>query len=180
MSKVYLLVSVALFLGYLSVSAQNDKALAINMEKRPVVRVSEVGNSWEFLSGFRESFSDEEMRNTEHFLGNKVGCMLQCMKEAYFRKEEVVPGDPQTRTLLLKPEIYKSVVAIEKYLKKCVKEKTLERAQAEQDFTHVLQVALAAVDTEQTESFENELQKNKKDQSNLICLFKRVKVKSIY
>ena len=49
----------------------------------------------------------------------------------------------------------------------------------EQEFTGVLKVALAAIDSD-TESFETALQENKKDVSHLLGVFRRVSLKSIY
>ena len=55
----------------------------------------------------------------------------------------------------------------------------LPQDKAEQEFTGVLKVALAAIDSD-TESFETALQENKKDVSHLLGVFRRVSLKSIY
>ena len=56
---------------------------------------------------------------------------------------------------------------------------SLPQDKAEQEFTGVLKVALAAIDSD-TESFETALQENKKDVSHLLGVFRRVSLKSIY
>ena len=94
-------------------------------------------------------------------------------------KEEVVPGDPTRRTVIRKPEIYNAVRTIEKELNRQVRKDLLPQDKAEQEFTGVLKVALAAIDSD-TESFETALQENKKDVSHLLGVFRRVSLKSIY
>lgn len=81
-------------------------------------------------------------------------------------KEEVVPGDPTRRTVIRKPEIYNAVRTIEKELNRQVRKDLLPQDKAEQEFTGVLKVALAAIDSD-TESFETALQENKR--TYLIC-----------
>ena len=94
-------------------------------------------------------------------------------------KEEVVPGEPRRRTVIRKPEIYNAVRTIEKELNRQVRKDLLPQDKAEQEFTGVLKVALAAIDSD-TESFETALQENKKDVSHLLGVFRRVSLKSIY
>jgi len=187
MGKINFLLFAALFLCSSTLLAQRGSALAANSDRTSSVRTvtsssssPSVGEEWEFLSGLSQDFSAEEQAKANHAFGGKVGCMLQLVKSLYFTKEEVVPGDPQTRTVLKKPEIYKAVSGIEKYLKKQVKEGQMGLEQAQQDFTQVLQVALAAVDTDATTTFEDALHKNRKNASAQLSVFYKVKVKSIY
>lgn len=67
----------------------------------------------------------------------------------------------------------------EKELNRQVRKDLLPQDKAEQEFTGVLKVALAAIDSD-TESFETALQENKKDVSHLLGVFRRVSLKSIY
>ena len=104
---------------------------------------------------------------------------VRSFKDTYVVKEEVVPGDPTRRTVIRKPEIYNAVRTIEKELNRQVRKDLLPQDKAEQEFTGVLKVALAAIDSD-TESFETALQENKKDVSHLLGVFRRVSLKSIY
>ena len=124
--------------------------------------------TWEFYSTV-ETPSSEELAAlvSNHKLGKKVAFLYDSFKDTYVVKEEVVPGDPTRRTVIRKPEIYNAVRTM------------LPQDKAEQEFTGVLKVALAAIDSD-TESFETALQENKKDVSHLLGVFRRVSLKSIY
>jgi hypothetical protein len=106
--------------------------------------------------------------------------MMQLVKSLYVTKEEVVPGDPQTRTIIKKPEIYNAVNNVEKFLRKQVKDKQMSMEDAQRNLNQVIEVALAAIDTEETNSFEEALHKNRKQADSQLEVFKKVKVKSIY
>ncbi|WP_321479506.1 hypothetical protein [uncultured Bacteroides sp.] len=169
--------------------AQKGNELAINSNrtssnKSTVHSTSLSSNSnsesWEFYLGLSQEFSAEEQAEANHTFGGKVGCMLQLVKSLYFTREQIVPGDPQTRIVLKKPAIYKALTNIQKDLKKKVKKGIVPLNQARENFIQVLNVALAAVDTESTISFEDALQKNRKNADAQLSLFYKVKVKSIY
>ena len=102
------------------------------------------------------------------------------MEKYYISQEEVVPGDPTRRTIIKKPNIYNTTRKIEKYLKKGVKNGNINSDKATKDFTHILEVSLAAVSEENTESFEKALDQNKKNIEDQIDIFKQVKINSIY
>ena len=188
MAKVILLSVLIFLMSILAANAQIRGALAMNEgEKHSKIESTEEISSttssvptWEFLSGITSQFSAEEVNNNNYFLGGKVGCMLQQLKSLYVTKEEVVPGDPQTRTIIKKPEILNAVNNVEKYLKKEVKDKQMSLDDAQRNLTQVIEVALAAIDTEETNSFEEALHKNKKQADSQLEVFKKVKVKSIY
>lgn len=135
---------------------------------------------WEFYSTSSAPTAEELASITSnHRLGKKVAYLYDTFKETYVVKEEVVPGDPTRRTVIRKPEIYNAVRAIEKELNREMKKNNLPAEKAEAAFTNVLQVALAAIDSE-SDSFEEALQDNKKDATDLLAVFQRVNLKSIY
>jgi len=188
MTKVILLSVFISLMSILTASAQMGSTLAMNEgDKHSKIESAGEADSpassvpmWEFLSGITSQFSAEEINNNNYVLGGKVGCMMQLMKSLYVTKEEVVPGDPQTRTVIKKPEILNAVNNVEKYLKKQVKEKQMSLEDAQRNLTQVIEVALAAIDTEETNSFEEALYKNRKQADFQLEVFKKVKVKSIY
>ncbi|MCS2704871.1 hypothetical protein AAH130_17895 [Phocaeicola vulgatus] len=136
--------------------------------------------TWEFYSTVETPSSEELVALvSNHKLGKKVAFLYDSFKDTYVVKEEVVPGDPTRRTVIRKPEIYNAVRTIEKELNRQVRKDLLPQDKAEQEFTGVLKVALAAIDSD-TESFETALQENKKDVSHLLDVFRRVSLKSIY
>lgn len=136
--------------------------------------------TWEFYSTV-EIPSSKELTAwvSNHKLGKKAAFLYDSFKDTYVVKEEVVPGDPTRRTVIRKPEIYNAVRTIEKELNRRVRKDLLAQDKAEREFTEVLKIALAAIDSD-TESFESALQENKKDVSRLLDVFHRVSLKSIY
>lgn len=104
--------------------------------------------TWEFYSTV-ETPSSEELAAlvSNHKLGKKVAFLYDSFKDTYVVKEEVVPGDPTRRTVIRKPEIYNAVRTIEKELNRQVRKDLLPQDKAEQEFTGVLKVALAAIDS---------------------------------
>lgn len=135
--------------------------------------------TWEFYSAF-DGFTPEELAAARsHKLGKEIGCLYDTFMDLYVVKEEVVPGDPARRTVIRKPGIYHAVRAAEKQIIKEVKNKKRTGVQAEEAFSHILQVAIAASDTE-SDSFEKALQENRKDPALLLALFNRVSLKNLY
>ena len=137
--------------------------------------------TWEFESSTPSVFDDNTIQKAEESeFGTKVACLKVLMEKYYISQEEVVPGDPTRRTIIKKPNIYNTTRKIEKYLKKEVKNGNINSDKATKDFTHILEVSLAAVSEENTESFEKALDQNKKNIEDQINIFKQVKINSIY
>lgn len=135
--------------------------------------------TWEFYSALAQPTAEELAAAQNHKLGKEVGCLYGKFMDMYVVKEEVVPGDPARRTVIRKPGIYNAVRSIEKQLNREVKREQLTKEAAATEFTEVLKVALAALDSD-SESFENALQENKKDTPHLLALFDSVQLKRLY
>ncbi|MGL5317260.1 MAG: hypothetical protein ACRC9Q_00945 [Bacteroidales bacterium] len=119
---------------------------------------------WEFYASLEQTSSKE---------------LIQQFEAMYVQKEEVVPGDPNKRTVIRKPDLYYTTRSLDKYLKKAAKKGEYTSTECEKLRAHLFQVALAAIDSE-TESFESNLRKYKKDQPHQLMLFQRVSLKSVY
>ena len=89
----------------------------------------------------------------EHFLGKLVAEKLYLLNSKYTYEVPIVPGNPQTRTMIRKPVIYDAVKKIERYLKKSVKKGELTTEIASAEFNKVLDVAFNVL-TAETASFE--------------------------
>lgn len=140
--------------------------------------VNEATPAWEFYF-VPKNFSSTELNGaSNHKLGREVACLYTAFEEVYVVKEEVVPGDPMRRTIIRKPGIYNAVRKIERLMKERVKRDEVPVERAAADFERVLNVALAAVDTE-CDTFEKALQDNRKDVDRLLALFQRVSLKSL-
>lgn len=135
--------------------------------------------TWEFYSSVAEPDAEEIASAKKHKFGKEVSFLYDKFLNAYVVKEEIVPGDPSRRTVIRKPGIYNAVRSIEKQLGKDVKSDKMIREKAVKQFTNVLKIALAAIDSD-TETFEIALQDNRKDPSQLLTIFDRVNLKSLY
>ena len=134
---------------------------------------------WVFYSTLKQPSAEELANAGNHKLGKEIGYLYTTFMGTYVVKEEVVPGDPARRTVIRKPDIYNAVRSIEKQLNKEVKSQSMTADKAADEFSNVLQVALAAIDSD-TQTFERELQANKKDANRLLAIFDEVELKSLY
>ena len=110
--------------------------------------------------------------------GQEAGYLYNQFMKIYVVREEVVPGDPTRRTVIRKPTIYNAVRSIEKQLNKELKSNKMTREQVAAEFTNVLKVAISAYDSE-SESFEDALQTNRKNATDLLSVFQNVKLTEI-
>lgn len=134
--------------------------------------------TWEFYSSIKELTAAELASESNYKFGKEAGCLYNMFLNVYVVREEVVPGDPTRRTVIRKPAIYNAVRSVEKQLSKDIKSNSIKLEQAAAEFTNILKVALSAIDSD-TQSFEDELQKNRKDSTNLLSVFKNVKLTEI-
>jgi hypothetical protein len=89
----------------------------------------------------------------EHMLGKLVSEKLYLLESKYTYQVPIVPGNPQTRTIVRKPVIYDAVRKIERHLKKSVKKGEISTETASAEFNKVLDVAFNVL-TAETTSFE--------------------------
>ena len=109
----------------------------------------------------------------EHPFGDLVAKKLYLLAAKYTYQVAIIPGNPQTKTVIRKPVIYDAVQKIEHHLKKSVKKGDVSLEAAETDFNKVLDVAFNVL-TVDTESFEKAITKTN-DNNSLTNLFtKRV------
>lgn len=113
------------------------------------------------------------------YLGKRNNCLYHLFEDKYITKETVVPGDPRLRTIIHKPVLYKTVKTLRSYLSRQYKKRKIDKTKAEIQLTHILNVAIAAIDSD-TKTFEQKLKDNKKDKDSLLLLFKNVTLKNMY
>lgn len=110
---------------------------------------------------------------SEHVLGTLVSEKLYLLEAKYTYEVPIVPGNPQTRTMIRKPVIYDAVKKIERNFKKQVKKGEISTEVASREFNKVLDVAFNVL-TAETISFEKAITETN-DANSLINLFtKRV------
>lgn len=135
--------------------------------------------SWEFFSAAEKINIEDLATARDHKLGKEIGFLYELFMQGYIKKEEVVPGDPTKRTVIRKPNVYNAVRNIEKILNKKLKKTEITEGEASECFAHVLRVAIAVIDSD-SDSFEDAIITNRKDDQKLIALFEKVKLTSIY
>ncbi|MDR1343795.1 MAG: hypothetical protein LBJ39_00420 [Tannerellaceae bacterium] len=132
---------------------------------------------WQFFSSTPASFDESVMQYAgDDYFGQKVACLKTLVEKYYVYKEEIVPGDPNMRTIIRKPDIYNTARKVDKYLRKEVKKGNITLQQATTDLVHVLEVAIAAVDEYDTAGFESSINNLKDNVDRQIAVFKQVKL----
>lgn len=130
---------------------------------------------------FRASTIDYDLNSIskdmigEHFLGDQIARKLYLLDSKYTYQVEIVPGNPQTKTVIRKPVIYDAVRKIERYFRKSVKKGDVSIETATQEFNQVLDVTFNVL-TADTDSFEKAIIKTN-DANSVTNLFtKQVKL----
>jgi hypothetical protein len=109
----------------------------------------------------------------EHVFGELVSKKLYLLDSKYTYEVPIIPGNPQTRTMVRKPVIYDAVRKIERYLKKSVKKGEVSIETASNEFNIVLDVA-NNVFTADTKSFEKAISETNNTDALINLLTKRV------
>ena len=135
-------------------------------------------NKTELNSAIKQPSADALANAGNYKFGQEAGYLYNQFMKIYVVREEVVPGDPTRRTVIRKPTIYNAVRSIEKQLNKELKSNKMTREQVAAEFTNVLKVAISAYDSE-SESFEDALQINRKNATDLLSVFQNVKLTEI-
>lgn len=89
----------------------------------------------------------------------------------------VVPGDPTTRIVIKKGDLFNAAKRVSKGLEEDVKDHKMSETEATEKMNQVLNVAISAFYSEDSKSFEKALKNNKKDYKQLCALFSKVELK---
>ncbi|MEI8047122.1 MAG: hypothetical protein WCI92_07065 [Bacteroidota bacterium] len=109
----------------------------------------------------------------EHLFGDEIAKKMFLLSEKYTSQVELIPGNPQTKTVIQKPVIYEAVKRIEKYLKKSVKKGTISIDPAIYTLNKVLDVALCIRNAD-TKNFEAAIESSDSDDKKIDLFTKRV------
>ncbi|MBN1927779.1 MAG: hypothetical protein JW798_18245 [Prolixibacteraceae bacterium] len=127
----------------------------INISRSLVKKVYPDGVIKTGYSFSRVSFGDalKGMTSINGFFSENIEKKYRLFDEYYTREIPLGPGSLSTRTTIRKPVIYSSVTRIYKYLKSECRKGKMSMASAENDYNHILDVALTALYSN-TEEFE--------------------------
>jgi hypothetical protein len=78
----------------------------------------------------------------KHILGDEIARKLYLLDKTFTYSAPVAPGNPAQRTMVRKPVIYRSVVDVEKQLRRDVRKNEIAPEEAKSKLNHVLDVAL--------------------------------------
>ena len=170
--KRHLILAFALLASSVALNAVNslpDDDKSDNKNKTELNSV--VKKTWEFYSAIKQPSADALANAGNYKFGQEAGYLYNQFMKIYVVREEVVP-------VIRKPTIYNAVRSIEKQLNKELKSNKMTREQVAAEFTNVLKVAISAYDSE-SESFEDALQTNRKNATDLLSVFQNVKLTEI-
>jgi hypothetical protein len=175
MKTTFRFIILIFLLGFGKLFAQDALVMAFPEDsKKPGTNVASVP-AFEFKASDNEialNSVSKEMAG-ENPLGDLVAKKIYLLEAKYTYQVPIVPGNPQTKTVIRKPVIYDAVQKIEHHLKRSVKKGEVSLEIAEIDFNKVLDVAFNVL-TVDTESFEKAISKTN-DINSLTNLFtKRV------
>lgn len=93
----------------------------------------------------------------DYFFGREVEGKMLLLDNRCINEEQIVPGNPMTRTLIRKPVIYNSVKRIEKHIRRSVKKNQMTVESAGHIMNTVLDVAINLIAAD-SGAFEQELE----------------------
>jgi len=111
-----------------------------------------------------------------HLLGESIAKKVYLLDDWYTKEVAVVPGNPQTKTVIRKPVIYTSVKRMEKYFAKSVQKGEISKESAIEEFNRVLDVALSILN-EDTRQFEAEIEALRGEAAKIDLFTRRVNLR---
>ena len=134
--------------------------------------------AWEFIYSVAqptEQQIDQISENAE--FSKQTSFLFNQLKGLCVMRNPLVPGDPTTRIVIKKGELFNAVKRVSKGLEEEVKDHKMSETEATGKMNQVLNVAISAFYSEDSKSFEKALRNNKKDYNQLVALFSKVALK---
>ena len=134
--------------------------------------------AWEFIYSVAqptEQQLDQISENAE--FSKQTSFLFNQLKGLCVKRIPVVPGDPTTRIVIKKGELFNAVKSVSTGLEEEVKDHKMSETEATGKMNQVLNVAISAFYSEDSKSFEKALRNNKKDYNQLVALFSKVVLK---
>lgn len=108
-----------------------------------------------------KSLSDiKESNISDHPLGVNIAKKLYLFRNTYTVIEQPTPTSPGEKTIVYKPSIYNSLLKLNRYYKKEVKQGVITKEEASERLERYLDIAIS-IFIENTETFEQKLKKAK-------------------
>lgn len=177
MKSVLLLLIIFVLPPINKVSSQNALVINAPKETRKAAPTGAKLPVFEFRTSLTEQQISEILPELveSHDLGEMVSKKFYLLDSKYTYEMPLVPGNPQSKTMVRKPVIYESVYKIEKHLKKSVKKGEISVENATTIMNKVLDVANCIL-TVDTHDFEKEISQRKDPQSLTQLFMNQVKL----
>lgn len=134
--------------------------------------------AWEFIYSVvqpTEQQLDQIAGNVE--FSKQTSFLFDQLKGLCVKRIPVVPGDPTTRIVIKKGDLFNAAKRVSKGLEEDVKDHQMSETEATGKMNQVLNVAISAFYSEDSKSFEKALRNSKKDYKQLCALFSKVVLK---
>ena len=134
--------------------------------------------AWEFIYSVAqptEQQLDQIAGNVE--FSKQTSFLFDQLKGLCVKRIPVVPGDPTTRIVIKKGDLFNAAKRVSKGLEEDVKDHQMSETEATGKINQVLNVAISAFYSEDSKSFEKALRNSKKDYKQLCALFSKVVLK---
>jgi hypothetical protein len=157
--------------------AQDTFAYASTAKKSPTEIPGKTVPMFEFQAHSRDYEIDQITSDIagDHFLGETIAKKRYLFDSKYTTQEVIVPGNPLTKTVIMKPVIYDAVQRIEKYLKRQLKKHEISTDSATAIMNKVLDIAIN-IRVVDTEKFETSLESIKNNDARIDLFINRVQL----
>lgn len=134
--------------------------------------------TWEFIYSVAQPTEQQlaELDGNSEF-GKQTAFLYNQLQGLCVKRIPVVPGDPTTRIVIKKGDLFKAARKVSEGLEDDVKEHKISQQEAADKMNKVLDVAISAFYSEDSKSFEKALRDSKKDYNQLVALFSKVMLK---
>lgn len=134
--------------------------------------------AWEFIYSVAQPTEQQlDQISADVEFGKQTAFLYNQLQGLCVKRIPVVPGDPTTRIVIKKGDLFNAVRKVSKGLEEDVKNHKISETEATGQMNQVLNVAISAFYSEDSKSFEKALRNNKKDYKQLVALFSKVMLK---
>lgn len=160
-----------LLLSSMETFAENEIVTGIN-------KTNNANPTWKFMLSVAKptDMQLEEITGNVEF-AKETTFLYNQLQGLCIKRIPVVPGDPTTRIVIKKGELFNAVKKVSKGLENEVRDNKISKEDATKQMNNVLNVAISAFYSEDSKSFEKALKDNKKDFKQLVYLFSKVELK---
>lgn len=169
--KKFQLVLAMLLMASMTAMAENESVTGTEKTNNAVP-------AWEFIYSVAQPTEQQlEQTSGNAEFGKQASFLYNQLQSLCVKRIPVVPGDPTTRIVIKKGDLFNAVRKVSKGLEDDMKDHKISETEATDQMNKVLNVAISAFYSEDSKSFEKALRSSKKDYKQLVALFSQVVLK---